>query len=120
MRKPTRKSMTNKLDKICSELVRMNPCAKCGEVQYDKLQCAHIFSRTYRSVRWNPLNLLSLCASCHFWAHKNPLLFTEFVKTHLGDINYEYLKSVATPIAKFTIPDMVTLYEAMKKRKEDL
>ena len=105
-RKETKKSLTRKLDKICSQIIRQNPCARCGEEQYDKLQCAHIFSRRYRSVRWNLFNMVSLCASCHFWAHGNPVLFGEFVKTYLGEERYLLLKSTATPISKLTLDQM--------------
>lgn len=117
MRKHTRKSLTNKLDKICSEIIRKNPCARCGESQYDKIQCAHIFSRTYRSVRWYLGNMIPLCASCHFWGHKNPILFTEFVKVCLGDEQYEILKSIATPISKFTLDELETIYIELERIK---
>lgn len=109
MKKPTKSSMTRRLDKLCSNVVRRSPCAKCGEEQHDKLQCAHIFSRTYRNTRWSLNNLVCLCASCHFWAHRNPVLFGEFVITYLGDINYINLKLQARSIKKWTIPEMLEL-----------
>lgn len=115
MRKPTKSSMTRKLDIICSQIIRKSQCVRCGEPQYDKLQCAHIFSRTYRSTRWLLLNLMCLCASCHFWAHRNPLLFSEFVKEYLGDHNYNQLKMIATSIKKFTLDEMVGIYEDLKR-----
>ena len=77
--------------------------------EYDKLQCAHIYSRTYRSVRWILDNLLCLCAGCHFWAHRNPILFAEFVKTHLGEEKYQSLKIMATAIKKWTLSEMQEL-----------
>lgn len=118
MKKTSKKTLTRKLDRICSDIIRLDPCAKCGEVQYDKLQCAHIFSRTYRSVRWFLGNMLCLCAKDHFWAHKNPILFTEFIRERLG-IQYETLKSLAVPIKKWTIPEMQAIFNELVKAYED-
>lgn len=113
--KPTKSSMTRKLDKICSEIIRSQGlCAQCEEGNYAKLQCAHIYSRTYRSVRWDLKNLMCLCISCHFHAHKNPVLFTEFVKVYLGAYEYEALKLRAIPIKQWKLDEMVSYYETLK------
>jgi hypothetical protein len=115
MKKQTKKSMTVKLDKECSRVVRsQGRCAWCGNTDYSKLQCCHIFSRTYRAVRWDLLNLLCLCAGCHFRGHKNPVLFTEFVKEYLGEFKYEELKIRATAIKKWTLGEMVDYYDKLK------
>lgn len=115
MKKQTKKSMTSKLDKICSDIIRKNPCAKCGQIQHDKIQCAHIFSRTYRSTRWDLNNLIPLCAGCHFWAHRNPILFTEFVREYLGEEKYRFLKVSHTNISRIRLPEMIELYESLKR-----
>jgi len=115
MRKSTKKSLTRKLDKVCSEIVRSRGyCVKCQKTK--NLQACHIFSRTYRSVRWDiQLNILCLCAGCHFHAHKNPVLFTEFVRNYLGDLNYASLKRIATSIKKWTLVEMQELYDILKQ-----
>jgi hypothetical protein len=115
MKKQTKSSMTRKLDTICSLITRsLGQCCKCGLNDYEKLQCAHIYSRTYKSVRWDLKNLLCLCAKCHFEAHKNPLLFAEFVKSYLGDYEYESLKQRATPLSHHKLHDLENLYNALK------
>lgn len=115
MAKPTRSSMTNKLDKICSLIIRSHgQCVMCLQTDYEKLQCAHIYSRTYRSVRWDLENLLPLCASCHFYSHKNPLIFAEFVQGHLGSVKYQSLKARATAIKKWALHEMVSYYESLQ------
>lgn len=120
-RKVTKTTMTRKMDTLCSQIIRFNPCAKCGEVDYSKLQCAHIFSRTYKSVRWDLLNLLCLCASCHFWAHKNPVLFGEFVASYLGEAKYSELKGRARALSRHTLSDLMDIYSNLYKvRKEQL
>lgn len=81
---------------------------------YEKLQCAHIYSRTYRNTRWDLKNLLCLCSGCHFYAHKNPLAFTEIVQSHLGSYEYAMLKNKHNVIKRWTIPEMLGLLETLR------
>lgn len=109
MRKTSKKSLTRKLDQLVSKIVRKRGwCQRCGRVF--TLQCCHIFSRTYKSVRWDLDNVLTLCASCHFFFHKNPLLFTEFVHKLYGKKKYEELKKKARTTSNWTIEEMKELY----------
>lgn len=114
---PSKSTMTNKLDKICSQIIRSRGyCERCGPhtpVPYEKLQCAHIYSRTYRAVRWLLLNLLCLCASCHFWAHKNPTEFADWVRDHIGADNYTLLRTIKNSIKRWTVIEMQELYQAL-------
>ncbi len=107
MRKPTRKSLRNKLDKIVSQIVRARGfCQHCrGKIC---LQTAHLFSRKYLNTRWDLDNVLCLCAGCHFWAHANPILFTEFIRKLLGEDKYDLLKEAHNIIYKPTIEDLQT------------
>ncbi len=119
MKKQTKSILTKKLDKICSDIVRIKGyCERCGphiHQEYSILQCAHIYSRTYRSTRWDFLNLLCLCAGCHFAAHKKPLEFSEWVRDYLGEIKYQELKQRANSIKKWQLWEMVEYYEALSK-----
>lgn len=119
MRKPTKSSMTRKLDKLCSDLVRSRGiCERCGPARYfefSQLQCAHINSRAIRSTRWNLKNLLSLCPDCHInFAHKRPLAFADWVKGHIGEENYAELKRLGNTIKKWSLPEMVEYHETLK------
>jgi len=110
VRKPTRLSLKRKLDKKVSELIRKKGrCERCGNT--NTLQVAHIFSRSYNNLRYDFDNLLCLCARCHFWAHKNPLLFSEFVKKHLGKERYSQLIMKSTIIKKRTIHELQELLD---------
>ena len=101
----SKKALGNKLDKLFSKVIRKRGhCERCGSTR--NLQTAHIFSRTYRNTRWDTSNALCLCAGCHFWGHKNPILFTEFVHEHLGRDNYEVLKEAHNQIYKGTVEDL--------------
>lgn len=115
-RKSEREKLKDKLDKIVSRLVRSKGyCVYCGKVDDSVLHCCHIFSRKKLSVRWNLLNLLCMCASCHAKAHDSPLLFAEFVRDYLGAIKYEELKKLANTIVKWTECDLQKLLEAYKE-----
>ena len=71
VKKPSRKSLITKLDKLVSEQVRsLGYCERCHKKI--NLQCAHIYSRSYKHLRWERENLLCLCSGCHFWWHQNP------------------------------------------------
>ena len=114
MKRPNRKTLRNKLDKICGEIVRARgKCQRCGSK--NTLQSCHIFSRIYNATRWLLDNLLCLCASCHFWSHKNPILFAEFVKKLLGEEKYELLKEARKQITKYTIEDLQIKYNILKE-----
>jgi len=58
--------------------------------------------------------MICLCAGCHFFGHKNPLQFAEFVKLWLGDYEYEQLKIRAVPVKRWTIPDMQSLLTTLE------
>jgi hypothetical protein len=115
MKKQTKSSLTRKLDKETSRIIRSyGSCVWCKKEEYDKLQCAHIFSRTFRNTRWDLKNLLPLCQSCHFYGHRNPISFTEMVMCHLGEYEYNALKIKHNSIKRWTIPEMEELLKTLK------
>lgn len=62
------------LDAACRALVfarDRHRCLHCGK--QSNLQWAHVISRRYRSVRWDPANSMTLCAGCHLWWHHQPV-----------------------------------------------
>ena len=116
MKKQTKAGLTNKLDRECSRIIRSKGfCASCGSVDYAKLQCCHIFSRTYRNTRWDLDNMICMCAGCHFEAHKNPIKFVEKVKEYLGDYKYNLLKNKHNAIKRWTIVEMQELLETLRR-----
>ena len=113
MKKPSRKSLTKKLDKLLSLVVRKRgSCQRCGSSHY--IQTAHVFGRKNRSVRWAKDNVFCLCAKCHFWAHENPVLFTEWVEQMLGERVYCMLKLTAGTPRKWTIEEMQGLAKELE------
>lgn len=84
-RSQSKASIKRKLDALAREVVFVRDhtkCRRCGKSPPSiQLQWAHIYSRRYLSVRWDPRNALSLCAGCHFWIHANPMDGAEFVRS---------------------------------------
>ncbi len=93
------KSEIKKLDKEFSAKVReRGKCARCGKSSGVQLQCAHIFSRRHRAIRWDENNAICLCAGCHFWAHQNPILFSVLVKDCIGQEKFDKLLFAANAV----------------------
>lgn len=106
--------MTRKLDKLVSDITRAKGrCSWCGKT--DNLQAAHIFSRTYKSVRWDLDNVVCLCAKCHFEGHKRPIDFVEWIKSYLGEFKYQQLKMKTQSISHHKLHDLVALYDSLNK-----
>jgi len=120
MKKTTKRGLIKKIDKIVSEHVRARgSCARCGKgAEQVTLQCAHIFSRRNMSVRFDEENCLSLCFACHFhWAHREPILFTEFVKNYLGEERFSQLMMKSTMIKKWSLYDLQQYLDELTTRR---
>ncbi len=71
-------------DKVC----QMVGCNNVSEHSH------HIFSRKIKSLRYNLLNGIGLCAECHDYAHGYPVQFREYLQWFLG-VRYTILKELA-------------------------
>jgi 5-methylcytosine-specific restriction endonuclease McrA len=79
------------LDKWFSLLVRsVGSCQACGSTE--RLQCAHVVSRRYLSVRYDFDNAMCLCSSCHMRFTHRPLEWEEFVIERMGAEPFAALK----------------------------
>lgn len=75
-------------------------CQRCGKAYpegHRGIQAAHIFTRSRKATRLDPDNGLALCTGCHWWGHRNPHEFTEFVKDYMGEEKYEDLQKRSKP-----------------------
>lgn len=104
MPKNKRKTLTNKLDKLCSELTRSRgSCEKCGQTAAAvKLETHHVYGRANRRLRWDRRNLVCLCFRDHLWAETHPLDFADWFRIRRrGDADY-LQKENAKGIKKWT------------------
>lgn len=63
-------------------------------------QAAHVLSRTYRGVRWDPDNGVTLSAKAHMLFHRNPILAGRWFAAHLGREKYDWLWAKAQAAGK--------------------
>lgn len=108
VRKTSRAKMGRIADRLFSLIVRhAQVCAFHGDpwapgnedgVCSGPLQCAHIVSRTYRSVRWDESNAMPLCAGAHVAMTHRPLEWERFVVYKIGREALDELKAQALEV----------------------
>lgn len=37
------------------------------------MDCNHVYGRRILALRYDPANAITMCSTCHFWWHENPL-----------------------------------------------
>lgn len=106
-------------DRLFSLAIRYRDgkCVRCGAT--DRLQCAHVIPRNYRSVRWTPANAVTFCQSCHMWQTHHPLEGEDFFKALLGEEVFEKLRADALVFAgkrnfKVLVPQLEALVEGLR------
>lgn len=94
-------------DKWFSDCVRERAawtCESCKkyypEGNRNGIECAHIVGRANKRLRWEPLNAVCLCTSCHMRYTANPLQFTQFVISKIGKLGHDILIEKAREILK--------------------
>lgn len=80
--------------------------SKCGGA----LQCAHIETRTNRNLRYDPMNVLTLCMGHHRYFHQHPLDFIEFLLTFYEN-KYDFVMNHKAEIVKLTADDYKKIIE---------
>jgi len=76
-----------KADSLFSKMIRERDghCVNCGSTHF--LQCAHIITRSYKSIRTDEDNAVALCRSCHTYYTHRPLEWMDFIEeTYPGRI----------------------------------
>lgn len=74
-----------RLDKLAREVCLKKAgyqCERCGKEE--RLQWHHVYTRRLLSLRWEPDNLVCLCAGCHLWWHQNTLAAAEWFEGARG------------------------------------
>lgn len=117
------KTPLQEADRLFSLIVRAR--GECEVKQVSKcpsgpLQCAHIFSRRYRSIRFDEANALCACAGCHQWFTNRPLEWEDWLRARLGNDTYEWLRTRAltepNPKLLAVIQRLRPRWEAIERR----
>ena len=68
-----------RLDRLSSELCRLQYKFSCHICQREGTDAHHIVSRNHKRQRWNPDNLVFLCRPCHIKAHNGNYTFDRYL-----------------------------------------
>jgi hypothetical protein len=123
-KKPTRKSLIEKLDKVFSIYIRTRyavdeiaECYTCGKKEhYKKLQAGHFASRRHYSTRWNEYNVQVQCYGCNIANQGMQFQFGKNLCLQYGDNFADELMIQSKQIRKFDdieISDMITYYSGL-------
>ena len=123
--KSPRKRLTDRLDKLCREIVLIrdeNKCQWCGRyVEKTNAHCSHVIPKSKgNALRWDLINLKLLCFHCHInvW-HKSPILAMDWLQSFFP-ARYVYLMKHKEDIRKFSIDDLKELEQELKQKLKDL
>lgn len=98
---PVKKISVKQLDTLWSKKIRDKYEGKCAVCGATPVQAHHIFSRSYKSTRWDLDNGIALCYKHHFFlAHSKFEEFRDFLFEHIGEERYNQLKEKSRLIIK--------------------
>ena len=116
-KKPSRKTIINKLDNIFSQYIRLryskneiSECVTCGKQDHwKKLQAGHFISRKHYATRYDEDNVQVQCSGCNVFRYGEQYLFSKYLGVDLS----EELLIKSRKIQKFTdneLLEMIDLY----------
>jgi len=117
-KKPTRKTLIAKLDKVFSEYIRRRyakneiaTCVTCGKKDHwKKLQAGHFMSRKHYATRWDENNVEVQCSACNVFRYGEQYLFAKYLGTQKADMLLaKSRKTVKFP--DWEIQEMIDLYK---------
>lgn len=132
MKKPTRKALVSRLDKLARDICKLEAnftCARCGmSGDAATIQWAHIEGRRKKGglLRWSQNNCLALCAgvfsnSCHYWFDNNKIASSEWLRQAYPN-KYNWLhemidgKPRSEQYFSETIDDLLKLEQGLKEQ----
>ena len=128
-RKPSRKTLVNKADKVFSEYIRrryaddngVTECFTCGKKDHwKKLQCGHFQSRKHYATRWNEDNCQVQCAGCNVFRYGEQYTFGRNLDINIREGLAEELNILSNKIVKFDNHDLMSLIEYYQNKLADL
>lgn len=121
-----RKILTDKLDDLCRQVVRLrdeNACQKCGKkIEGSDSHPCHVVAKGNGASqrRWDLLNIFLGCMKDHRWWHDNPTESGKwFAEKFPARDAYLEIYRYGKP-AKITTAEMERLVEIFKQKLEEL
>jgi len=106
----------DKFDIVFSKLIRSlagHRCEYCHK-STGQIDCAHIFGRRHRHTRWDIDNAVALCRYHHRFFSENPILFFDWLNSHIGEEKLDSLRLKAHQVKKWTAAEKTQLYDQLK------
>lgn len=124
-RKPSRKTLITKADKVFSEYIRrrytndngITECYTCGKKDHWKeLQCGHFMSRKHYSTRWNETNCQVQCAGCNVFRYGEQYKFGRNLDIEFGNGTADELHQLSRQIIKYDNQDLIEMIKHYEKK----
>lgn len=123
-KKPSRKTIVIKLDKVFSEYIRrrytkngISECVTCGKKDHWKnLQAGHFMSRKHYATRWDEENVEVQCMACNVYRYGEQYLFAK----HLGQEKADELLAKSRTIVKLKDWELLEMIEIYKEKLLEL
>ena len=118
--KQKKKTIKRKLDLLWSKLIKKRAGYKCERcLKKGRLNTHHIFSRRYLSLRWIIQNGVRLCVGCHYWAHQNPVEFTDWIRELRGNEVIDWLIRLKNTQFKVDLEEVEKYLKERRNRDEN-
>ncbi len=119
MKKPTRKSLVEKLDKIFSQYIRRRyaindiaTCVTCGKKDHwSKLQNGHFMSRRHYNTRWDEDNCHVQCSGCNVFRSGEIYLYNKYLCAKFDNNFPDRLYEKSNITVKFADIDLIELID---------
>lgn len=105
-------------DSLFSKQIRKRDgqCVNCGSTLF--LGCSHYFGRAIYATRYDPLNCICLCTSCHeLWEHEKDGVYKDYMIMWIGEEEFKALKERANE--KVSPYDSIVAYMKLSATLQD-
>lgn len=118
MKKPTRKTLIRRLDKLVGDIVkaRDKKCVQCGSTL--NITCGHVFSRANYSTRWDLRNCYAQCLKENMRHEFDPYPFLEYARKKLGEKEYHNLHRLHSTPSHFKNHHLQEMLNELSKELE--
>ena len=117
-KKPSRKTLVKKLDKVFSDYIRLRTadkqgiveCVTCGKKdQWKSMDCGHFMSRKHISTRWHEDNCQVQCKACNVFRYGEQYKYSLWLGKEKADELHQLSKQTLK-LFDYDIEDMIKIY----------
>jgi predicted DNA-binding protein YlxM (UPF0122 family) len=123
-KKPSRKTLVKKLDKVFSQYIRRRfavneiaKCVTCGkQAHWKDLQAGHFMSRKHYSTRWDEINVQVQCSGCNVFRYGEQFKFGMYLEQAYEKGTAELMHNKSREITKYSdihLKDLIEYYNKL-------